>query len=402
MLEAALAGLGDSDPDLAIEMHRQLGRAELFRSQPPGDGLGGSRVSRAAGSTTSGHRRPADHACLGSEHARSDARGIAENRGALAFAREHGLVGAELRAVNNLATFLLDENPAEAIRLRIRRWRSPNASVIATGPEACVHRAREDVRGRLGGARALVERWLHDDAPNLDYLPLAFTRATMLAWSGNAAEADAQARVMRERLQTSESLQDRFGMDMTEFWLAQAGGRDEEALAAAVRLADVDRGLGGSGWQGSYFQGLSAARRGDSASLRAATDAIAASTPQLQPLAAARRVLEGALHAHEGRSREAAMAYRDGLERFERIGLRLEAALGGLDAVEVLGPGDPVAAEAADAIRAYVTQTGAVVLERHLEAALARATAAAARLPATAAPDQRSAAPLPQNVRTTS
>ena len=405
MLERALRGLEGSDPQLAVELHRQLGRAELFRSQPDRamqwveaglaeaarlDDLGAIAdllITRAWGASMRGRTRE----------------GIAENRGALAFAREHGLVGAELRAVNNLATFLLDENPAEAIRL------ADQAMEVAerVGDRDSVQKLAfialaKMFAGDWDGARALVERWLHDDAPNLDYLPLAFTRATMLAWSGNAAEADAQARVMRERLQTSESLQDRFGMDMTEFWLAQAGGRDEEALAAAVRLADVDRGLGGSGWQGSYFQGLSAARRGDSASLRAATDAIAASTPQLQPLAAARRVLEGALHAHEGRSREAAMAYRDGLERFERIGLRLEAALGGLDAVEVLGPGDPVAAEAADAIRAYVTQTGAVVLERHLEAALARATAAAARLPATAAPDQRSAAPLPQNVRTTS
>ena len=328
--------------------------------------------------------------------------GIAENRGALAFAREHGLVGAELRAVNNLATFLLDENPAEAIRP------ADQAMEVAerVGDRDSVQKLRSSRSRRCSRATGTAPgRWSSGGCTTTPRPGLPPARihpgddARVVGKRGRGRRAGAgHARTAA----TSESLQDRFGMDMTEFWLAQAGGRDEEALAAAVRLADVDRGLGGSGWQGSYFQGLSAARRGDSASLRAATDAIAASTPQLQPLAAARRVLEGALHAHEGRSREAAMAYRDGLERFERIGLRLEAALGGLDAVEVLGPGDPVAAEAADAIRAYVTQTGAVVLERHLEAALARATAAAARLPATAAPDQRSAAPLPQNVRTTS
>ena len=64
-------------------------------------------------------------------------------------------------------------------------------------------------------------------------------------------------------------------------------------------------------------------------------------SPQLQPVAAARRALEGALLAREGRPRDAGPAYRDALERFERIGMRLQAALAGLDAIEALGPEIP-------------------------------------------------------------
>ena len=132
---------------------------------------------------------------------------------------------------------------------------------------------------------------------------------------------------------------------------------------------------------------------------------MAVMTPQFQGLTAARRVLEGAMLAREGRPREAATAYREGMERFERIGMRLQAALAGLDAIEALGPADPVAAEAAEAVRGFVAQTGAVVLERRLEEALSRAVAmnAAARAGLVPArPDQLSPAPLPQNVRTTS
>ena len=170
---------------------------------------------------------------------------IAETRGALAFAREHGLIGGEFRAVNNLATFLLDENPAESIRLADEAMEVAERLGDRDNIQKLAFVALAKVfAGDWEGARALVDRWLHDDAPNLDYVPLAFCRATMLAWSGYPAEADAQARIMRERLKTSESVQDRFGMHMTEFWLAQAGGRDEEAVQAAAGHAEDDRELG--------------------------------------------------------------------------------------------------------------------------------------------------------------
>ena len=119
MLERALRGLEGSDPQLAVELHRQLGRAEMFRARPQ-QALDWVEAGLAAAARLDDVGAIADLLITRAWAAGMLGRtreAIAENRGALAFAREHGLIGAELRAVNNLATFLLDENPAESIRL---------------------------------------------------------------------------------------------------------------------------------------------------------------------------------------------------------------------------------------------------------------------------------------------
>ena len=258
MLRSALEGLGGGDEALVIEMYRQLGRAEMFRAQPDQaltwvksgltaaaklddlESIGDLLITRAWAVGMLGRLRES----------------IAENRGALQFARLHGLTGVELRAANNLATFQLDDDPAEAVAL----LRESMALAERVGDRNSLQKlafAADPMTGGgdWAGAEALIARWLRDDAPNLDYLPLAIARATMLAWSGRHDDAALQVRRMRERAEKSESAQDAFAIAKAEVWVALAAGDDRAAHTAAEALEVAYVKLGGPGWPRSLAPG---------------------------------------------------------------------------------------------------------------------------------------------------
>ena len=272
MLESALAGIGSSDPHLDVRLRRQLARAEMFRSRPEKalawvetgltaaarlddlDSIGDLMLTRAWAVGTLGRTRES----------------IAEDRGALEFARTHGLIGVQLRAANNLATFLLDENPFEAIRI------VEEATAIAerVGDREYLQKLAFIAvamvwLGDWSGAEALVGRWLSDDAPNLDYMPLAASEALMLAWAGRRDEADA---LVQHDARAGIPVRGPPGLvrgPLTEVWVALAQRDFDRVDAAARRLDEVSQVIG-LAWEAMTYQGLVAAERGDCAGGRQA------------------------------------------------------------------------------------------------------------------------------------
>jgi hypothetical protein len=305
-----------------------------------------------------------------------------------------------LRAANNLATFLLDHDPAEAVRVGDEAMELAERVGDRDSLQKLAFVAMAKVwGGDWSGADALVERWLRDDAPNLDYLSLAHARATMQAWSGQGDAARALHDVIRDRVRTSENAQDAFALAVTDYQLALAFGDEAATRTGAQSMIAADRAIGGTGWEGVAGDGMAAARMGDLEGARRRLLELATLRPQLQPGLALRPILEGAVLAREGRPREAAIAYREGFDRLRRIGMVLHMLMGGLDAAAALGPADPLVADIATEIRAFAARTGAVALERRLEETLARGRLS----PVPPAADQRAApARAPQNVRTTS
>jgi hypothetical protein len=177
----------------------------------------------------------------------------------------------------------------------------------------------------------------------------------------------------------------------------------EDDAPAGARAAAAFREAGArlsSDWEPAAFGSIVAARAGDDAAVRQAIDRLAQES-QFQSTVGMRRALEGLLLAASGR-REAATALREGLALLRRVGHILLVLLVDLEIVARLDPSDPLAAEAADEVRAFSQRTGANAFLEQLatrEAIAARRAMAAAPASTSAA---RQEARVPENTLTTS
>ena len=189
MLERALRGLEGTDPQLELELLRQLGRAEMFRARPQ-QALHWVEI-RVGRRGSAGRRRrdrgPADHQGLGSRHARAVAGGPR---------REPRRPRVRAPARPQQCRVPGRQQPGDLPDGREPRRGDPARGRGDGGGERLGDRDNlqklafvaiaKVFAGEWDGASALIERWLHEDAPNLDYLPLACSRTMMLAWSGSA------------------------------------------------------------------------------------------------------------------------------------------------------------------------------------------------------------------------
>ena len=98
-------------------------------------------------------------------------------------------------------------------------------------------------------------------------------------------------------------------------------------------------------------------------------------------LAADRVLLRAGIHALAGETAESLRAYRDAVSAYRAIGLRWDAALGGLDMIEML-PDEAEAREVAEEARAIMVELGASPFLARLDAALAAAGQASGATPA--------------------
>jgi hypothetical protein len=155
----------------------------------------------------------------------------------------------------------------------------------------------------------------------------------------------------------------------------------------------------GYGAEGIAFSGLAAAQDGDLAAAIESLEGLRKEPARFTAIEAWESVLRAAIGAREGRRREAGQLYAEGLAALHRIGSEMHAVVGALDAVEMLGPEDPVGASAAEEIRQFAAANDVPVLLSLLDRRLGRAQATGSAQ----APERATAqAGTPQNVRTTS
>jgi hypothetical protein len=104
----------------------------------------------------------------------------------------------------------------------------------------------------------------------------------------------------------------------------------------------------------------------------AAVDATGVHGPSVE---ADRRTIRAGIAAAEGRTSEALVLYREGLRAWRDLGLDLDEALCGLDAVHMLGTTEPEVRQIADSTREILARLGATPFLARLDTALAGAAA---------------------------
>jgi len=275
--------------------------------------------------------------------------GIALIRASVELAAAHFLSAAELRARFNLSGRLSTDDPERAIE------------TLRTGLEVARRTGRRDwlvilsvvLSSRLvvgpmdfDGALAILDEVADEDKPPEERARAIVHRARIRALRGDPTawtNGMAEARVLTEA--TSNRQRDWEWAEIATM-VAIAEGR----LADAV---DEAKAIGGN-WTpaGTQARARIALRTGD---VELARNAVG--SPEMVGEIGAffdvmRIGLNAGVAALEGRRDDAIGGYRDAVRRARQLGLQMSAADHLLDAVFVLGPGDPETPAFADEARA--------------------------------------------------
>ena len=295
--------------------------------------------------------------------------------GAVAGASSYALPDVELRARVNLSYAAAAEDPQLAYR------------VAREGVQLARHLG---FRGHgfylLGNAAEMAMRMGDWDwaIPQLEEAVAAihtdFTaqlrRAQIRGLQGVDVEAEFQ-RVVDQVADVSE-VQAPAVVDEARAEVALALGDFAQAHELARRAYRLNIAPDGTGLQTA---GRAAAWLGDVDAVREALGLLVVQPGRVP--AAARREIEAALAALEGRRSEALAGFIDALRRWRELGLEFEAALCGLNLVTMLGPSSPEARAAADDAAALFSRLGAQPLQVRLaEVMSSSASPAAAGAPA--------------------
>ena len=411
LVQGALAGLDESTHvALIVDLKALLARAEMFSARPAA-ALTWCEEALASAARIDRIEAIADLMvtrawALGSLSRNRES--VAELQGALGLAHEHGFTQVELRAVNNLATFVSTYEPARAL------------AILREGLALAERIGDTDYRDKLSFAgfvalwtgewtwsAQVIQARLRDDLPMLSWVPLAAGRATMLAWRGDELSARSALAEMARRVGIDTTYQDAFGLHMTEYQVHLAAGELTAAGTAAAGLT-VAGEAGGDSFPGDAYAGLVAAWLGDVDVVRQSLRLIAAAPARMETLEGWQLVLTAAIDAREGRLREAAPQYRAGIDALLRAGNDLEATMAAIEAAAVLGSTDPYGAVAADHVRQFAERVGGpaflTLLEQITAAEHGRAESAMRPTDRTdgGRPVSAGQAGTPQNTRTTS
>ncbi len=314
--------------------------------------------------------------------------------GARQLAEEAGLHDTALRVMITLPSFVALDDPRaslalgkEALALARRLGRRRNELAI-------LFNASEDAR-RTGDWDWAVGELEAANQLEVDVASALVARGQLAFFDiyrgrSDPVERDELRRVLRglEDLDMNSTAEDFGGSD------AHARGRWAEAAAAWIRVADI------SDLNAPYAllrAGRVAILARDPALAQAALDRMDALGSRGRAIDADRSTIRAGLAMLAGDEDAALAGYRVALVAYRDLGLAWEEALVGMEAVSMIGTGDPEVAGWIDTARATFTRLDAgpmlVLLDRVVAAAAPRvATGEAARPVANAAPRGAAAA----------
>jgi class 3 adenylate cyclase/predicted ATPase len=306
---------------------------------------------------------------------------LALNQGGLRLAQETGQIQLELRARNNLAAILANDDfrqPAEIIREGLELAEKVGDRQMALWLTVATANY-EYVAGRDRDAIvALLDRNLERDLEPFDRINLGQTRVWIRAEQGEPV--DAEFAELDELLVGTSDTQLRAGQEAARAVIALAQGRYDAAFEAAMEAVDIEPGFIGLGSDLAY---QAAAGSRDLDRLRS----IAARRAELAPLGRLSeihdRTVEAAIAALEGRTSDAVRGYRDVLRQWRDMEQLFFVAQRGLDLVTVVGPEEPEARAAGEEARAIFGRLGAKPAVARLDALLGEAAPAEAVAAAT-------------------
>jgi class 3 adenylate cyclase/tetratricopeptide (TPR) repeat protein len=277
---------------------------------------------------------------------------------AIDLAHAGGFVDAELRARNNLASVLFDQDMVGAREIA----REALALAERLGHRGMAHWAAGLV---VGLSSSIGDGWdealaIADEAMASPLGAADEARTLSVSWLIRGARGEEGA----EALRRLEALAAETGQDgelatvkATRAKLAFAAGDAAEARDLYVAAADEYQSLEGV-WLTEA--GHAAAVAGDAAPLRRIGERLDAYGEANLPWYRAQRAsLSAALRALEGDAGQATQRYREALRRFADLGLWMDRAQTAAEAALLLGTSDPEIAPAADEAEVLFKQLGA-------------------------------------------
>jgi class 3 adenylate cyclase/predicted ATPase len=301
---------------------------------------------------------------------------IALLEGGLRLAAETGQITLELRARNNLATMLGEDDPRQATKV----LKEGLALAEKVGDEqatlwhvAAAAYARLGLGESLGDILDLLDRYLERDLEPFDRFNLGSARIFIRAIGGE--EVETEWRELSALVDPMSDAQMRAGAEATRASLALVGGELGVAFEAAMKAAEIEPGFVG----GTVTQAARAALwMGDLERLRTAAELFDAAALPGKVNRVGSLVLDAGIAALEGRRDDAVSAYGEALRRLRGLGLVLGVADVGLDFVTALGPSVPEALAAAEESRQIYERLGVRAWSNRLESVRAEQSPAGA------------------------
>ena len=153
-------------------------------------------------------------------------------------------------------------------------------------------------------------------------------------------------------------------LDLGRAWIALADGRLAEANRWAMRGASLATGYSVTGFPLAARAALWA---GDADGVRAAVDAFEAIGVHGRAIEAARRMLQAARAAVDGRAADSVAAYVEAARRWRELAADFELAMSQMDFALAHGDTEPAARAAAEEARGILSRLGATTLLERLE-----------------------------------
>jgi tetratricopeptide (TPR) repeat protein len=293
-------------------------------------------------------------------------------RGVLPLTESNGLVWPQLRALNNLAAGMINDDPRTAERLiqqgieLSRRTGSLGTLVYFRGSLA----ETQLVLGKWVELEALIEELGGTDMADANLFEYHQTKAVFHAYRGQHAEARAIIDALQPQL-AQTSLYDMVGQ---QEWVeariaALAGDLDHAHRLAATGMSNPSSmpAIHCAEWATRAALWL-----GDEARARAAVERLDELRRPGRVIRAFKQEMRAGLHALEGRRAEALAGYRDALSAWRDLDVPLYLGLCLVDFASLVPPSEPEAAAAADEARELWSALGSAPLLARLDDAQSR------------------------------
>jgi class 3 adenylate cyclase/predicted ATPase len=302
---------------------------------------------------------------------------IGELQAGRQLAETRGLTDTALRALINLGVTLGDRDPRAAFEAscaaleQARRVGDRGAAlfVLANAVEEAAP------VGEWDWALAELADALSTDLDASNRAIFLMDRAPLLAFRGEGGDeelAEAEALALGSGIEYADVVADFL---FVRGQVALAAGRLQDAYEHA--MTDVHASAM-TAPRNISFAGRPALWARDADRARAAVDALDATGVHGRGVELSRLTIRAGIAALEGRPAEALSGYREALRGWQDLGVPWFQALTAVDALTLLGPGEPELQAAGEEARAILTRLGAKPILARLEAAMQPASQASA------------------------